>query len=151
MEAERSSMASAPGGDLVNWQAFAQARAELGVNFVRILGYFREDGVKSLDAIEAAMRQQNATAMVLPAHTLKGESRQFGAEPLSELAETIEMIARSCIEKHNEPSHAVEHVVKLRPMFEATLEILEREANPLMQRKPAFGRKVANTGFGGDY
>jgi histidine phosphotransfer protein HptB len=67
---------------LIDWAAFNQARAELGSDFVRILGYFREDGVKSLDAIEAAMRAKNAAALVRPAHTLKGESRQFGAEPL---------------------------------------------------------------------
>ncbi|MDB5675891.1 MAG: histidine phosphotransferase, partial [Sphingomonas bacterium] len=33
--------------DLVDWTAFARARSELGAGFVRILGYFREDGVKS--------------------------------------------------------------------------------------------------------
>ena len=41
---------------LVDWTAFAQARSELGAGFVRILGYFREDGVKSVAAIEEAMR-----------------------------------------------------------------------------------------------
>lgn len=134
-------MASVASETLVNWTAFAQARAELGASFLRILGYFREDGVKSLDAIETAMRQQNATAMVIPAHTLKGEARQFGADPLADLAETIEMIARTCIETRDQPSHALEHVVQLRPCFEATLALLEREANPLVARRPAFGRR----------
>jgi hypothetical protein len=55
---------------LVNWDSFSQARAELGANFVRILGYFREDGVKSVARIEEAMRGQNAAALVIPAHTL---------------------------------------------------------------------------------
>src|SRR3546814_5130257 len=31
---------------LVNWTEFAQVRRELGAGFVRILGYFREDGIK---------------------------------------------------------------------------------------------------------
>jgi hypothetical protein len=44
---------------LVNWEAFSQARSELGANFVRILGYFREDGVKSVERIEEAMRAHN--------------------------------------------------------------------------------------------
>ncbi|MDT8758647.1 Hpt domain-containing protein [Sphingomonas psychrotolerans] len=128
---------------LVNWQSYQQARTELGANFVRILGYFREDGIKSVDRIEDAMRAHNATAMVIPAHTLKGESRQFGADPLSDLAETIEMIARGCIERRETPTEALEHVVKLRPLFETTLDMLEREANPLVARKPvpAFGRR----------
>ncbi|WP_448657358.1 Hpt domain-containing protein [Sphingomonas sp. CJ99] len=131
---------------LVDWTAYSQARAELGASFVRILGYFREDGVKSVAAIEAAMRAQDAAAMVIPAHTLKGESRQFGAEPLAELAETIEMIARLSIENHDRPTAALEHIVQLRPVFDATLALLERDANPLVMRKPqAFGRRVSPT------
>ena len=45
------------------------------------LRYFREDGAKSLNQIEQAMRDENTIALVIPAHTLKGETRQFGAEP----------------------------------------------------------------------
>jgi HPt (histidine-containing phosphotransfer) domain-containing protein len=130
-------------GSLVNWASFSQARSELGANFVRILGYFREDGIKSVDAIEDAMRAHNAAALVLPAHTLKGESRQFGADPLSDLAEEIEVIARSCVERQDTPERALAHVVRLRPLFEATLGLLEREANPLVERRPVFGRRPA--------
>ncbi|MBN8811898.1 Hpt domain-containing protein [Sphingomonas sp. NPDC092331] len=126
---------------LVNWDSFAQARAELGANFVRILGYFREDGVKSVARIEEAMRANNAASMVIPAHTLKGESRQFGADPLADLAETIEMSARLCIERQDTPTDVLEHVVQLRPLFEATLALLERESNPLVERRPVFGRR----------
>ncbi len=132
---------SVESGPLVNGASFAQARAELGGNFIRILGYFREDGVKSVSQIEDAMRAHNAAALVLPAHTLKGESRQFGADPLADLAETIETIARDCVEKHDTPTQALEHVVRLRPLFESTLALLEREANPLVERRPAFGRR----------
>lgn len=127
---------------LVDWTAFSRARSELGAGFVRILGYFREDGVKSVAAIVAAMRAQNAAAMVIPAHTLKGEARQFGAEPLGALAEIIESIARGCVETHDTPDQALEHVVALGPLFENTLTMLERESNPLVERRPTFGRRV---------
>ena len=131
------------GGDqLVDWTAFQAARSELGAGFVRILGYFHEDGTKSVAAIEDAMRGGNAAALVLPAHTLKGEARQFGAEPLAMLAESIEHIARQCVETRDAPDQALEHVVKLRPCFEATLTMLEREANPLVERRPQFGRRA---------
>jgi len=133
-------------GSLVDWPTFSRARAELGANFIRILGYFTEDGVKSVSQIEEAMRAANAAALVLPAHTLKGESRQFGAEPLAECAETIEMIARACVESHDTPDQALEHVVRLRPLFEQTLAALEREANPLINRQVGFGRRVATFG-----
>ena len=132
------------GSTLVDWAAFGQARSELGAGFVRILGYFREDGVKSVAAIEAAMRAKSAAALVIPAHTLKGEARQFGAEPLAALAEEIEMTARDCVERQDTPEQALEHVVKLGPLFEQTLQLLERESNPLVARKPGggFGRKA---------
>lgn len=136
--------------NLVDWPAFFAARQELGADFIRILGYFREDGTKSVAAIETAMRARQAVALVLPAHTLKGEARQFGAEPLADIAEAIETIARRCVETHEEPDEAIEQVVKLRPMFTATLSAFERECNPLVERKPGFGRKVeiSNQGFG---
>ena len=132
------------GSTLVDWTAYTQTRTELGAGFVRILGYFREDGVKSVAAIEQAMRDGSAVAMVIPAHTLKGEARQFGAEPLADLAEVIENIARDCLEMQDTCEAALEHVVKLRPLFGETLTLLEREANPLMPRKPAggFGRRA---------
>lgn len=135
------------GSTLVDWLAFGQARSELGAGFVRILGYFREDGVKSVSAIEQAMRGHNSAAIVIPAHTLKGEARQFGAEPLAALAEQIEEIARDCVEHQDTCEEALELVVRLRPLFFETLTLLEREANPLVSRNPAgggFGRKATD-------
>jgi len=131
-------------GNLVDWEAFTQARSELGAGFVRILGYFEEDGIKSVAAIEAAMRAGNAAALVLPAHTLKGEARQFGAEPLGLAAENIETIARTCVETRDTPDAALAHVVSLRDLFDRTLALLQREANPLVERRPGgFGRRAA--------
>ena len=129
-------------GSLVDWAAFSRARTELGANFVRILGYFTEDGAKSVAQIEEAMRAASAAALVLPAHTLKGESRQFGAETLAECAEAIEVIGRACVESHDTPEQALELVVRLRPLFDQTLAALEREANPLVSRQPGFGRRA---------
>ena len=130
------------GETLVDRAGLAAARQALGGGFVRVLGYFREDGTKSVAQIETAMRAGNAAAMVLPAHTLKGESRQFGATPLADLAEVIEGIARDCVESRDDPAEALEHVVALRPLFEETMSELERDANPLVARKPGFGRRA---------
>lgn len=128
---------------LVDWEEFRATRAQLGAAFVRILGYFREDGTKSVAAIEEAMRARDARGLVMPAHTLKGESRQFGAEKLAELAEDIEMFARRCVEAQNSPEEYLPRVVTLRPLFEQTLAALEREANPLVQRRSGgFGRAI---------
>lgn len=132
---------------LIDQAAFARARAEIGGQITRIVGYFREDGVKSVADIVEAMRAGNAAAMVRPAHTLKGDSRQLGAEPLADLCETIEAIARDCVETHDSPDEALEHVIQLKPLFEGTLALLERESNPLVERRPQFGA-AGGGGFG---
>ena len=116
---------------LVDWNEFRATRTQLGAAFVRILGYFREDGIKSVAAIEEAMRARSAGGLVMPAHTLKSEARQFGAERLGALAEDIEMFARHCVEAQVSPEEYLPRVVELRPLFEETLTALEREANPV--------------------
>ena len=136
--------------DIVDWAHFEKCRAELGPGFIRILSYFREDGAKSVEQIEQAMHAGNATALVIPAHTLKGEARQFGAEPLAALAELIESTARLCVETHRFPDELVTEVVELRRLFQQTVAQFEKATNPLVKRAPqgAFGRKVGNQDFG---
>jgi HPt (histidine-containing phosphotransfer) domain-containing protein len=136
--------------DIVDWGHFEKSRAELGPGFIRILSYFKEDGVKSIQQIEQAMHEQNTPALVIPAHTLKGESRQLGAEPLAKIAELIEQTARFCVETHRFPDELVPQVVELRRMFNETVELFDKATNPLMTRSAptAFGRKINNQGFG---
>ena len=136
--------------DIVDWAHFEKSRAELGPAFIRILTYFKEDGVKSIAQIEQAMRDQNTSALVIPAHTLKGESRQLGAEPVAKIAELIETTARFAIEGHRFPDELVPQVVELRKLFNETVEQFEKATNPLVQRAAptGFGRKVSNQGFG---
>jgi HPt (histidine-containing phosphotransfer) domain-containing protein len=138
--------------DIVDWALFEKNRAELGPGFIRILSYFREDGSKSLDQIDQAMRDENTTALVIPAHTIKGEARQLGAEPIATIAELIESTARLCIESHRFPDELVPQVVELRKLFGRTVEAFDKATNPLLTRGPAgpagFGRKVNNQGFG---
>jgi histidine phosphotransfer protein HptB len=128
--------------ETINWDAFAETRAMLGDSFVRVLGYFREDGTKSVANIEDAMRERNSAKLVLPAHTLKGEGYQFGAEKLAALAEEIEIAARHYVEIRQDPEELLEKVVQLRPLFERTLAALEAEASPLVERRAAFGSRT---------
>jgi HPt (histidine-containing phosphotransfer) domain-containing protein len=134
---------------IVDWTVFSRARAELGPGFVRILGYFREDGEKSVAKIEEAMQRRDTTGLVIPAHTLKSEARQFGAEPLGQLAEEIEFAARRAIEQRTFPDELIPAVARLRPLYRETLELFDRESNPLVERRPAFGKAgVSNQNFG---
>ena len=136
--------------DIVDWVYFEKSRTELGPGFIRILSYFKEDGVKSIAQIEQAMREQNTAALVLPAHTLKGESRQLGAEPLAKVAELIESTARFCVESRRFPDELIPEVVELRKLFDQTIELFDKATNPLMTRSApgGFGRKAGNQSFG---
>ncbi len=135
--------------NIVDWTFFEKSRAELGPGFIRILSYFKEDGAKSIEQIEQAMREENTTALVIPAHTLKGESRQLGAEPLARVAELIETTARFCIESHRFPDELVPEVVQLRKLFTETVELFEKATNPLVTRGGSAGfGKASNQSFG---
>ncbi|HEY9091150.1 Hpt domain-containing protein [Parasphingorhabdus sp.] len=121
--------------DLVDQAVFGETRSALGADLVRILGYFREDGTQSVCAIETAMRANDAAAMIMPAHKLKGESLQFGAMRLAALAEQIEMTARKCVEHQQTPDELVAQVAGLRTLFEETLPILEHDSSPVVRRQ----------------
>jgi len=134
--------------DLVDWTIFAQMRTELGASFVRILGYFREDGDKAVARIQDAMQRGDALGLILPAHTLKAEARQFGAGPLATLAEEIEQIARRAVEAGFFPDNILPQVARLRPLYARTLDLLEAETNPRVVRGTAFGKGPSNQEFG---
>lgn len=121
----------------------AEARKMLGTGLARILGYYEEDGAKSISAIEQALATENAAAMVIPAHTLKGESRQFGASRLAELAEVIEKTARRCVEEHKAPGEVASEVAMLRGCFSETLDLLKAttpQASPSLLAMPHMAR-----------
>ncbi len=133
---------------IVDWEAFSRTRAELGSDFIRILGYFREDGEKSIARIEEAMHRREAAGLVDPAHTLKTEAWQFGAEPLGDLAEEIEFTARRSVENRLFPDELVPSVAKLRPLYLQTIELFDKETNPLAQRQRVQRAEVGNQDFG---
>jgi HPt (histidine-containing phosphotransfer) domain-containing protein len=143
-------MLSEAARDIVDWVYFEKSRTDLGPGFIKILSYFKEDGVKSIAQIEQAMREQNTAALVIPAHTLKGESRQLGAEPLAKVAELIETTARFCVESRRFPDELVPEVVELRKLFDETIDLFDKATNPLMTRAATggFGRKANNQSFG---
>ncbi len=134
--------------NVVDWAEFSRLRAELGANFVRILGYFREDAEKAVEAIAVAMQNRDAAALVLPAHKVKAEARQFGAVALADLAEEIEDGCRYALETRLFPDHLLPQVAQLRPLYRQTIDALEEATNPLAQRHASGSRTASNQGFG---
>ena len=137
-----------PGLPVVDIEVFEKTRATMGAGFIKIITYFGEDGAKAVAEIEAAQREGNATRMVMPAHTMKSEARQFGAMTLGELTERIEMGARRCVEHQEAPDELLVLVAGLKPLFRRTMEVLERETNPLVQRRGEVRSAAGNQSFG---
>jgi HPt (histidine-containing phosphotransfer) domain-containing protein len=145
---------------LVVTAELAEAQRLLGKEILRILDYYQEDGAKSIAQIEQALANGDPSSMVLPAHTLKGESRQFGAARLGDIAEAIENAARSCVEHHRKPDEVAVEVAMLRGCFTETLLAFGRTAPeipnlpppspaaslrsiPLSRSSRTFGRRAA--------
>lgn len=132
----------------------ASARRELGTALPRILGYYQQDGISLIASIEAAMHKRDAAAMVLPAHSLKGESRQLGVGRLAEQLLHLEMTARQCIEDREAlPDALAGDVQSLRALFHETISYLQRwlDSEALAPRpyplaraaRPVFGRRAS--------
>jgi len=132
--------------NIIDLDVHLDIRNELGADFARLLGYFREDGQRSISAIEDALRAGNAIAMVDPAHRLKGEAAQLGAEKLCEMAKLVEDHSRHCVETRQTPEEILPMVVQLRPLFEETMQVLENGMAPAAPAKeaPLSGGKMAS-------
>lgn len=131
---------------VIDWAQYAQARERLGSNFWRVMGYLREDGNKAVVQIEEAMRADDPVALIGPAEMLKTEAVHMGALGVAEIAEEIELQARDCVEWHQSPEMLVSDVVRLRSTFNETVNLFEKEASPLLERKPAFRRNAEFAG-----
>ncbi len=126
----------------VDMKAFEEIRALMGPRLITTINYFKEDGNKAVSTIEQAQRAGDASAMIMPAHTLKTEARQLGANALGDTCYQIEVDARRCVEIQETPDDLLVPVAKLRQLFRETVEIFERETNPIQVRpqKKVFGR-----------
>ena len=83
---------------MVDDKVLEELRASVGgdTGFVRdLIEAYLTDSAAQLDAIEAALGDGDAEALVRPAHTLKSSSATLGAMELSTLARTLEMAGRS--------------------------------------------------------
>ncbi|MFM9853482.1 MAG: Hpt domain-containing protein [Sphingomonadaceae bacterium] len=121
---------------IVDMAHFAQCRARLRHNFARTFGYLRDDGLKSIAVIEKALRMGDAIGMIGPAEMIKTEAYELGAVALAEMAEDIEFGARDRVEWRQSPDDLLESVVALRDLFAQTVEVINREINPLMAKRP---------------
>lgn len=127
----------------IDWATLNHTRKHFGANFFRHFGYFTQDGPRSVQAIEDAMRAMNAAKMVLPANRLAEDAFLFGAIALGGLAESIESQAQRCVSEHVTPDAMLRDVLTLRPLYFTTVARLEREVSPLLRRKGSMTQSSA--------
>ena len=90
--------------------------------FVReLVEAYAADSAQLIDAIEAAVANADADALIRPAHTLKSSSATLGAMSLSATARALEMAARSGTLENGETKNAAE---RLRAEWEAAVAAL---------------------------
>ena len=91
--------------------------------FVReLVDAYVADSAELIDAIEAAVADSNADALVRPAHTLKSSSATLGAMTLSATARALELAARSGTLDDEETGSAAE---RIRAEWEAAVAALQ--------------------------
>ncbi len=119
----------------IDWEAYEAARVRFGADFVRVLGYLREDGEQAVVTIETAMRAGDPAALVRPAGTLKDAAYDVGAEALGEVAERIESLGLHCVQRQQEPDEALPMVAGLAALFQTTMAALESSSSPLQRKR----------------
>jgi len=75
-------------------EAFEQTRELLEDKLAVVIEYFIEDSEGYLDRINTAINQNDPASAIIPAHTLKSSSRQFGINQLADLAKRAEAATR---------------------------------------------------------
>ena len=138
--------------DIVDWAHFEKSRAELGPGFIRILSYFKEDGVKSIAQIE----QRDARTE----HDRAGASRAY-AEGRSTPARRraagqdrrADRIDRALLHRDPPfPRRAGARSGRASPAVQRNGRAVRKgdqsAADPRRRRPVGFGRKVNNQGFG---
>jgi signal transduction histidine kinase/CheY-like chemotaxis protein len=109
----------------IDTHAFQVASSILGAKLPIVLSYYLEDAEGYITRIAEALENADPNGAVIPAHTLKSSSRQFGVMRLADLASLAETQARNL--PGGEALEAIEPVLHemreafntARPFFEA--------------------------------
>lgn len=98
---------------------FEDARNLLGQKFTKLLRYFIEDAQAYLDQIDHGLAEKDVGLVVIPAHSLKSSSYQFGAVAMSCTAAEAEEEARRIVENGGDMLHLSTLHEQLCQQFEA--------------------------------
>ncbi len=131
----------------INWVRFNMLREQQQHRFFEQFSYFRDDGKKSVQAIEDAMRNMNVAPMIVPANRLMEDAEYFGAEALADHAAALQLAAQNCLTRRERPDHMLRDILNLRPLFFTSIAEMERHSSSLARKEhgnPLVRRSLLN-------
>lgn len=109
---------------VVDWDLALEAVAGDRKLLQDVVELFLKQGPLHMKAIRAALDKVDHKALHIAAHTLKGETRYFGADRLEDTALALEMMARAA--NPGEPLEGAEPIVeRLTVQFAELVEALQ--------------------------
>lgn len=112
---------------ILDMAAVAEAKAMMKAKFPTMVQYYLEDAETYIGAIRDGIASASAANITLPAHTLKSSSRQMGAMRVSDIARTMETLARDLSDAAQaDMRDFTELFVRLEAAFAATRTALIR-------------------------
>ena len=85
---------AAPAGDLLNREVLEELFDIMEGEATRLLQEYLDSAPNLLREVDKAVREGNAAALVLPAHSLKSSSANVGALQVSGFAKRLEFMGR---------------------------------------------------------
>lgn len=111
---------------VIDWERHDRLRAILKSEFPRLRELYCRDALRWIVAIEDAAKARDAGALGRAAHTLQGDSFQFGAAALGRMAEALDQKMRGCSAGRAPPMGVSRAVSRLRPMLANVMQQFER-------------------------
>lgn len=118
------------GESRIDWARFALVCQHADRRIHRLIGYFREDSERALDAADQAARSGNLVGMLGHLEALRRDSVQIGALGLAELAEAVENEARDMVDHGLTDFAFPPGLPALARRLHDTLAALEAEVSP---------------------
>ncbi len=105
---------------------FMEAQNFMNSKFSKIIGYYFEDTAAYIEIINKGASENDASAIIPVAHTIKSSSKQLGAEKLSYAAEKLEEMARLCVKGEESIFQVVTLAHTVEPIFIETMDKIKK-------------------------
>lgn len=108
--------------DVIDEDIITESKSLMGDKFSMVIEYFIEDTVGYISEIENAIKENDTSKAIAPAHTIKSSAKQLGVLRVFELAKNIEEFCRN-----NNNSSNISELEKFYTELKKEASIAEKE------------------------